>query len=116
MERDAKPGRPAVVAYVPNLLDRSKVAAAGGVRFVATAGDLPAAVADAAGASGSGVVVVIDLNRPGVLEVLPALAGVRTVGFSRHTDTARMAAAAEAGCTVVLPRSSFFTAGLPALD
>lgn len=104
------------MAYVPDLLDRSKVAAAGGVRFVATAGQLPAAVADAARDPGAEVVVVIDLNREGVLDVLPALAGVRTVGFSRHTDTARMDAASRAGCTMVLPRSSFFTTGLPALD
>ena len=66
MEHDAKPRR-TIVAYVPDLLDRSKVAAAGGVRFVATAGQLPAAVADAARDPGAEVVVVIDLNLRNVL-------------------------------------------------
>jgi hypothetical protein len=92
-----------VVAYVPDLMDRSKVAAAGDVTFV----DSPEALIDA-----SGDVVVVDLMRPGVLDVLPALEGRRVIGFGRHTERALLDAAGAAGCGEVLPRSSFF----PRLD
>jgi len=89
-----------VVAYVPDLMDRSKVAAAGrDVVFV----DDPKALPDT-----PGDLVVVDLMRPGVLEVLPALKGRRVVGFGRHTERALLEAAAAAGCDEVLPRSSFF--------
>jgi hypothetical protein len=88
-----------VVAYVPDLIDRSKVAAAGDVVFV----DDPRALVDA-----PGDVVVVDLMRPGVLEVLPALEGRRVIGFGRHTERAVLEAASAAGCGEVLARSSFF--------
>lgn len=88
-----------VVAYVPDLMDRSKVAAAGDVTFV----DDPQALVDA-----PGDVVVVDLMRPGVLEVLPALEGRRVIGFGRHTERALLEAARAAGCDEVLPRSAFF--------
>ena len=88
-----------VVAYVPDLIDRSKVAAAGDVVFV----DDPQALVDA-----PGDVVVVDLMRPGVLEVLPALKGRRVIGFGRHTERALLEAASAAGCGEVLPSSSFF--------
>ena len=89
-----------VVAYVPDLMDRSKVAAAGrDIIFV----DDPKALPDT-----PGDLVVVDLMRPGVLEVLPALKGRRVVGFGRHTERALLEAAAAAGCGEVLPRSSFF--------
>lgn len=97
-----------IAAYVPDLMDRSKVAAAGGgdVTFVPSPADLPGAGA---------AVVVVDLARPGVLEVLGRLgAGVRSIGFASHVDTALIEAAREAGCGLVLPRSKFF-AGLPEL-
>ncbi|HEX7275798.1 MAG TPA: hypothetical protein VF244_00345 [Acidimicrobiales bacterium] len=87
-----------IVAYVPDLLDRSKVAAAGDVTFV----DRPAALAGV-----EADLVVVDLMRPGVLEALAGLPG-RVIGFARHTEPALMAAAHAAGCDVVLPRSSFF--------
>ncbi len=99
-----------VVAYVPDLMDRSKVSsAAPTATFVAT----PGALADAAaGAS----VVVVDLGRAGVLEALPGLAatGARVVGFGSHVDRDTLEAARAAGCTEVLPRSAFFR-DLPAL-
>lgn len=89
------------VAYVPDLMDRSKVAAvAGAVTFVATPAELPAA---AAGAS----LVVVDLSRPGVLEVLGDIEAP-TIGFGRHDDRQRLAAASAAGCDRVLARSAFF--------
>ncbi len=99
-----------VVAYVPDLMDRSKVAAAApGATFVPRPDGLPAAVADAADLD-SDVTVVVDLTRPGVLEVLPSLAGRgRVVGFANHTARQVMDDAKAAGCDQVLARSAFFS-------
>ncbi len=94
-----------IAAYVPDLMDRSKLSAAGDVSFVATPAELPSKAVD---------VVVVDLSRPGVLEVLGQLRGVRTIGFGSHVDAELLAAAKAAGCTEVLPRSRFF-ARLPDL-
>ena len=99
-----------VVAYVPDLMDRSKVSgAAPGATFVASPGAL-------AGAAAGADVVVVDLGRPGALEALAALAGsgARVVGFGSHVDRDALDAARAAGCTEVLPRSAFFR-DLPAL-
>jgi len=96
-----------VAAYVPDLMDRSKVAAAApGATFVARPGDLANADAD---------LVVLDLTRPGTVEVIPQL-GVRTVGFCRHTMRDVIAAAEEAGCDRVLVRSEFFADVAGALE
>ena len=89
-----------ILAYVPDLIDRSKVAAAGECTFVSTPEDLPAL-------SPSADVVVVDLTRPGVVEVLTRVKG-RVVGFANHTARDVMAAARAAGCEA-LPRSDFFT-------
>ena len=92
-----------VVAYVPDLMDRSKVAAAApGAVFVGAPADLEARAADAD-------LVVVDLDRPGVIDVLPALAGVRTIGFASHVAAEVIDAAQRAGCGEVLPRSRFFS-------
>jgi hypothetical protein len=90
-----------IVAFVPDLMDRSKVSAAAGdrVRFVASAGELSKTEAD---------VVVVDLSRPGVLEALPSIKS-RTIGFGSHVDTELLDAAKEAGCDEVLARSAFFS-------
>ncbi len=89
----------AVAAYVPDLMDRSRLAAAGDVTFVASPQDLAAVGAE---------LVVVDLSRPGVLDALVGLAGVRTVGFAAHVDRELLEAARVAGCDEVLPRSRFF--------
>jgi hypothetical protein len=96
-----------VVAYVPDLMDRSRVEIAGragglSVDFVAHPDHLAAAVE--AGAR----VVVVDLSHPGVLEILPRLRTAHTVGFASHVDTALLEAARAAGCDEVLPRSVVF--------
>ena len=92
-----------VVAYVPDLMDRSKVAALGDVSFVADPADL------AARAAGEGAdVVVVDLTRPGVLEAVAAV-DARVVGFANHTERELMDAARAAGCDTVLARSAFFS-------
>jgi hypothetical protein len=93
-------GVPRVVAYVPDLMDRSKVAAAApGATFVPAPGDLAGAGAD---------VIVVDLERPGVLDAVRDVGPARTVAFARHTSTELMAAAREAGVDVVVARSQFF--------
>jgi hypothetical protein len=88
-----------IAAYVPDLMDRSRLAGVGEVTFVATPGDLAAVEAD---------VVVADLSRPGVLDVLGRLGPVRTIGFGSHVDTDLREAARAAGVDEVLPRSRFF--------
>ncbi len=91
-----------IVAYVPDLMDRSKVAAAGDVTFVAR----PADLADTATASGADLVVV-DVTRPGVVDALPQIP-VRVLGFSKHTNREAIEAARAAGADQVLARSAFF--------
>lgn len=93
-----------IVAFVPDLMDRSKVAAAaeGRVRFVGSPAEL---VGAAAGAD----LVVVDLGRPAVLAVLAEVAGVtRVIAFGSHVDGATLSAARDAGCDEVLARSAFF--------
>jgi hypothetical protein len=85
-----------VVAYVPDLMDRSRFT--GEVTFVANPEDLVGTAAD---------LVIVDLGRAGVLEVLPRI-GVRTIGFGSHVDTELLEAARAAGCDEVLPRSQLF--------
>jgi hypothetical protein len=87
-----------VVAFVPDQMDRSRFPA--GVVFVARIGDLADAAADVD-------LVVVDLSRPGALEVVGAVA-VRVVGFAPHVDRELIDRAAHAGCDDVLPRSAFF--------
>lgn len=89
-----------IAAYVPDLMDRSKVAAAGDVTFAARPGDLVALSREAD-------VVVVDLTRPGVIDVVPELQGT-VIGFANHTARDTMEAARAAGCGRVLKRSEFF--------
>ena len=101
MSTGAGAGR--IVAYVPDLMDRSKVAAAGGpdVRFVSGPAEL-----EEAGPTAE--LVVVDLTRAGVVDVLVALAATRVIGFANHTSRDTMAAARAAGVEQVMPRSEFF--------
>ena len=88
-----------VVAFAPDLMDRSRIsAAAPDVRFVTEAHDLATAQED---------LVLVDVSRPGVLDHLGASAGF-VVGFGSHVDQATLDAASGAGCDLVLPRSKFF--------
>jgi hypothetical protein len=97
-----------IAAYVPDLMDRSKVAAAadGRVTFVSCPDELVEIDAD---------LVVVDLNRPGVLEVLPRIE-VPTVGFGSHVQRALLEAARAAGCDHVLARSAFFSRAVELLS
>ena len=89
-----------VAAYVPDLMDRSRIGAAGAsVTWVSTPAELIGTVAD---------LVIVDLSRPGVLEFIPRI-NRRVVGFASHVDRELMAAARDAGCDEVLARSAFFS-------
>lgn len=89
-----------IVAYVPDLLDRSKVAAAarGRVTFVSKPADLVGQEAD---------LVVLDLTRPGAVDAIASLSGA-VIGFANHTNREAMDAALAAGATQVMARSAFF--------
>jgi len=94
-----------VIAFVPDLMDRSKVqAAVPSLTLARTPADLLAA-------AGPGVTAVVDLSRPGALEVLGPLvaAGARVIGFGSHVDKELLAIARLAGCEEVLARSAFFS-------
>ena len=86
-----------IAAYVPDLMDRSRLAGID-ITFVASPAELAATAAD---------VAVIDLGRPGALDVLASLHG-RVIAFGSHVDTELLEAARAAGCDDVFPRSKFF--------
>lgn len=92
-----------VVALTPDLGDRSRISAvAPDAVFVGAAALLPRA---AAGAD----VVLVDLGRPGVFDVLAEVValGGRVVGYGPHVEGELLAAATAAGAEAV-PRSRFF--------
>jgi hypothetical protein len=91
-----------IVAYVPDLMDRSKVAAAGEVTFASRPEDLAAL-------SAAADVVVVDLTRPGAVDAVAGLGGSRVIGFANHTSRDVMEAARQAGCEQVMARSEFFS-------
>jgi hypothetical protein len=92
-----------VAAYVPDLMDRSRVdAAARAAGATVSHARVPGAL------DGAADLVVVDLGRPGVLDVLAAHSSQRTVGFASHVDRALLRAARRAGCQTVLTRSVFF--------
>lgn len=99
-----------VVAFVPDLMDRSKVAAVLGARgrFVATP---EALLIEAAGAD----VAVVDLDRlaaaPDGLDIVSDVAARvgRVVGYASHVERERLEEARARGCDQVLARSAFFT-------
>jgi hypothetical protein len=99
----ASPAVPGRAGYVPDLMDRSRLAACG-IRFLPSVAALLTAVE-----AGDVTTAVVDLQRPGVLDALPGLsARARVVGFAAHVDTATLQAATDAGCALALPRSRFF--------
>ena len=98
--------RPAVAAFTPDLMDRSKISAAlravaAEVRFAAAAEALVGLAVD---------VVIVDLSKRGALDVLADVVagGARVVAYGSHVDKRLLEAATAAGCAEVLPRSRFF--------
>ncbi len=102
--RRRRPAPPPVVAYAPDLADASKVKARfPGARMVRR----PDALLDTAIELDADLVVV-DLSRPGVIDILEALTEDRlVVGFASHVDEATIERANAAGCEA-LARSVFF--------
>ncbi len=99
--------RARVVALVPDLMDRSRVAAAAArcgrpLVVVATAGEL-AAASDEAGAT-----YLVDLARPGALEALAGLPGERTVGFAGHVERELVSRARSVSDARIMARSKLF--------
>lgn len=93
-----------IVAHVPDLMDRSKVSAAAGGEEVVF---VP--LGQLADRAGEARLVVVDLARPGVLDVLAGLPpGLVVVGFGAHVEDELLRAAASVGCTTVLTRREFF--------
>ena len=92
--------RARVVAFVPDLMDRSRLAGIEGVAFVATTQALETTDAD---------IAIVDLSRQGVLDVLPSVRAARVIAFGSHVDTELLAAARAAGCDEVMARSAFFS-------
>jgi hypothetical protein len=90
-----------IVAFIPDLMDRSRIGQRAAVEFVGSPNQL---VTAAAGAD----LVLVDLGRPGVLQVLSGIEAP-TVGFGSHVDRDLLEAARAAGCDQVLARSAFFS-------
>jgi hypothetical protein len=86
-----------VLAYVPDLMDRSRLGSVVDT-FAASPAALVGVDAD---------VVIVDLGRPGVLDVVASITAP-VLGFGSHVDDALLEAARAAGCALVLPRSRFF--------
>lgn len=85
--------------FVPDLMDQSKVRSAlPDAERLRSVGQLAGCDAD---------VVIVDLNRPGVIEAIPDLSGL-VIGFASHVDDDVIALAWAAGASEVLPRSVFF--------
>ncbi len=94
-----------VAAFIPDLMDRSRLGGvAAEVSFAKTVGDLPAVAAEHAVD-----LVVLDLGRPGTLDILSQLEDYRVVAFASHVDTETIAAAKAAGVSETMPRSRFFS-------
>ena len=86
-----------VVGFAPDLMDQSKLKAAG-VEVIRSVAQLGGIDADR---------VLVDLSRPGVLDVVPSIDG-EVIGFGPHVDDELLEAGRAAGCADVLPRSVFF--------
>ena len=89
-----------IVVFAPDLMDRSRISAAlPQARFVTSVDQLSPVV--------RGSLVLVDLGRPGVLDIIPTLSAA-VIGFASHVDDELIRAGRDAGCTEVLPRSRFF--------
>ena len=85
-----------VVAYTPDLADRSRIdAALSGVTFVKSPADLDGVDAD---------VVILDLSRT---PDFPSTKASRVIGYGSHVDDELLSRARAAGIDA-MPRSRFF--------
>ena len=90
-----------VVVFAPDLMDRSKITAAVPGASVVRSVD--------AVTSSPGVIIVVDLSRPGVVDALGGwvAAGARVIGYASHVDRDLIDAGRGAGAEV-MARSAFF--------
>ncbi len=96
-----------VIAFVPDLMDRSRFGQVpADVEFVTS----PEGLSAAAERDDKPEMAVADLGRPGAIEALATMSasGINTVGFVSHVNQERIAEARDAGIGEVLPRSQFF--------
>lgn len=101
-DHDEATGPPArVVAYAPDLIDRSRIQAVAGADVETV--DRLDRLAERARSS---PLVVVDLGRPGVLDALAGASGT-VIGFASHVDRETIDAARAAGVDA-LARSEFF--------
>lgn len=92
-----------IAVYTPDLMDRSKISSVAPDAHFVTA---PEALVGLAHVE----LAIVDLRQPRVLEVLAEVAAaVPVIAYGSHVDRERLAAAEEAGCREVLPRSAFFS-------
>jgi hypothetical protein len=97
-ERAAGAGLP-LVAFAPDLMDRSRISSAlPDAVFARSLADLRSMPAR---------LVLLDVSRPGALDAVRAL-DAPVVAFGSHVDDELLDAARAAGCAEVLPRSRFF--------
>ncbi len=104
---DPAPEPGPVVAYVPDLMDRSRIAAAvaaAGRRLVVATS--PAQMVALAGEPGA--TFLVDLSRPGAPDVLAALPVERSVGFAGHVERDLISRARAASGATVIARSRLF--------
>lgn len=92
------------VAFVPDLMDRSRLNGIPDLMHVSSTGAL-----ESIAGMGPGDVVAVDLSRPGALEAAGRVAntGAKVIGFASHVDADTMRAANQAGI-VAMARSAFF--------
>ena len=94
-----------VAVYAPDLMDRSRIAAAAersGTQLVVVS--TPHELGEVTGAD----LAVADLGRPGVVDTARVLSGMATIGFASHVDRDLLRQARQAGWGQVLARSAFF--------
>lgn len=96
------------VAFVPDLMDRSRLNGIADLVVVTTTGAL-----ESVAGLGPGDVVAVDLSRPGALDAAARVAksGAKVIGFASHVDTDTMRSANAAG-VVAMARSAFFSRAL----
>lgn len=100
-----------ILAFVPDLMDRSRLKGIQNIIFVPTLEELEMAKSED--------IVVIDLSRPLVLETIAKIKQAcdtpKIIGFGSHVDKELLASAHKIGCDQVLARSAFFSRSLELL-
>jgi DNA-binding NarL/FixJ family response regulator len=89
----------AIVALVPDLMDRSRVSAASSAVTFLDLTELRGVDPD---------LVIVDLGRVDARELRAAAPSSRIIGFGSHVDDTLLAEASRAGIDEVMPRSVFF--------